>query len=106
MSMEQRMQEALKVFEIWANTSGWCKHHKMEPRIGDLDCPVEAEQYGMARQSFLTVFICALEARKFGCRFEECRGFSSRNLEGALKHLRQLHFDHKPFHCSSDGNTW
>lgn len=100
------MQDALRNFELWTNTSEWCKYQKMEPRIGDPDCPEEAEQYGMARQSFLTVFIRVLEVRRFGCRFEECRGFSSRDLEGALKHMRQHHFDHRPFHCSSNGGTW
>jgi hypothetical protein len=98
--MNQYMQEALKYFERWFNTSECCKHHTIEPRLGDIDCPVEAEQYGIARQSFLTVFISTLEDRKFGCRFEECHGFSTQTLEGALKHQRQHHFDHKPFHCS------
>jgi len=106
MSIEQTMLDALKFFELWANASEWCKHHKLEPRIGDPDCPVEAEQHGIARLSFFTVFICVLEDRKFGCRFEECRGFPSQNLEGALKHIRQHHFDHRPFHCSSNGVTW
>src|SRR5258706_11420151 len=106
MSMEQSMQDALKIFEIWVNTSEWCKYHKLEPRIGDPECPQEAEQHGMARQSSLTVFICILGVRRFGCRFEACRGFSSGTLEGALKHIRQHHFDHRPFHCSSNAGTW
>ena len=106
MSIEKCMQEALKVYELWFSTSEWCRNHTMEPRIGDLDCPAAAENDGMARQSFLTVFISILEVRKFGCRFEECREFSARTLEGALKHQRKHHFDHRPFRCSPHAGTW
>jgi len=100
------MQEALKALVLWFNTSDWCKHNTMEPRVGDLDCPVSAEEYGMARRSCLTVFVSALEAGNFGCRFEECFKFSTPNLNGAIKHQRQHHFNHKPFRCSSSGGTW
>jgi len=106
--MEPRMQEALKALALWFYTSDWCKHRRVEPLVGDLDCPVSAEQYGMVRQSFLTVFVSTLEAGNFGCRFEECPKFSTPTLNGAIKHQRQLHFNHKPFHCSSSssGGAW
>ena len=95
------MQEALKALALWFDTSEWCKYHRVEPRVGDTDCPAAAEQYGMARQSFLTVFVSVLEAGNFGCRFEECFQFSTSTLDSAIKHQRQHHFDHKPFHCSA-----
>ena len=100
------MLQALDRFEKWFNTSEWCAKQAMEPRIGDEDCPVDAEHYGMARESFLTVFISVLGVRQFGCRFENCHAFSTSTLEGALKHQRQHHFNHRPFHCSSNEGTW
>lgn len=104
--MEPGMQAALEALALWFDTSEWCKHHKVEPRVGDLDCPVAAEHLGMARHSFLTVFVSALEAGNFGCRFEGCFQFSTSTLDGAIKHQRQHHFDHKPFRCSSSGGAW
>jgi hypothetical protein len=104
--MHSCLQEALKNFERWSNTSEWCQNQTMEPRVGDPDCPASAEYYGIARQSFLTVFVSVLEGGQFGCRFEECPKFSTPTLDGALKHQRQGHFDHKPFHCSSGGGSW
>lgn len=103
--MNPCMQDALKSLALWFNTSDCHENHTMEPRVGDPDCPVAAELYGMARRSFLTVFVSVLEAGNFGCRFEECIKFSAPTVDGAVKHQRQHHFNHKPFHCPSSGGA-
>ena len=50
----------------------------------------------------LTAFVKQSEIQKenWECRFEDCRYFRVTSLEDAIRHVRYLHFDHRPFVCT------
>ena len=92
---EQEVNDLAGLYEA----ASWFHHNTFEPLIGDQDCPHQAERFGIPRRSCYTVFVECRAGRVFGCRFERCRGYSSRLLEEAVAHQRQHHFNHRPFVC-------
>jgi hypothetical protein len=87
--------------------SSWLRRNVPEPRIGDIDCPADAEEYGLRGQSCYTIFVTNRGSGDFGCIEEGCVTFSAKSRESALRHQRDYHFGHKPFVCTpSNGVAW
>jgi hypothetical protein len=92
--------EDLRTLEETYKTSDWLRGNRDEPLINDPDCPHLAQIYGLSRRSCLTVFVDTHDTG-YKCRFERCFSFTFKNLDEALKHLRQHHFGNRPFTCLS-----
>ena len=104
---EQQAIEDLETLEGRYMESAWLRANFLEPLIGDQDCPVLAQTYGLNRRSCLTVFIDTRDDRAYRCRFASCIPFTCKNLDDTLKHLRQTHFGNRPFAClPTNGTTW
>lgn len=96
----------LKTLEKSFRESTWLRGNHHEPLVGDPDCPYLAQAYGLSRRSCLSVFVDTHTAG-YKCRFERCFAFTFKNLDEALKHLRQHHFGNRPFVClPENGTTW
>jgi len=101
------MDVNLQKLEKAINTSTWLRDNEPEPRIGDRNCPAEADAYGTRGQSVYTAFIEDSDSDTYGCKYEACRAYSTRCMEEAVRHLRHHHFSHSPYLCiPASGNTW
>jgi len=100
MSSKQDLKALQKVF----NNQAWIRNHSLEPVVGHPLCPAGAETHGICGLSCFTAFVkeSATEGEegKWECRFEACRGSRVTSLEDAIRHVRYLHFDHRPFVCT------
>ena len=96
----------LTILEETYKEAPWLKENHREPLIGDPACPHLAQTYGLSRRSCLTVFIDARNDTSHKCRFERCFSFTFKNLDNALKHLRQHHFGNQPFVCLPTNGMW
>ena len=106
-NMDANMDANLQNLERIINTSDWLRNNELEPSIGERNCPAEADPYGTRGLSVYTAFIKNQDADTYGCKYEPCRAYSTRNMEEAIRHQRHHHFDHSPFVCvPTSGNTW
>jgi len=98
MSSEQDLKALQKAF----NETAWLRNHDLEPIVGHPHCPPDAEAHGICGLSCFTAFVkqSEIEIGKWECRFEECRYFRVTSLEDAIRYVRYLHFDHRPFVCT------
>jgi hypothetical protein len=104
---ERQAIKDLAALEETYTESLWVHSNQREPLVGDQSCNHLAQKYGLSRRSCLTVFIDARDDTACKCRFERCFPLTFNNIDGALKHLRQHHFDHRPFIClPTNGTTW
>jgi len=104
---ERKIIKELKKLEDHFNASDWLRNHRVEPLVGDLSCHYLAEKYGIGRASCYTVFVQVNEDDTYGCRHETCHAFRTPSLEGAVRHQRHDHFDHRPFECiPANGTQW
>ena len=102
-NMDANLQKLEKVI----NESAWLRANAPEPRIGDSDCPAEADSYGARGMSVYTAFIETQDGYTYTCKYEPCRAYSTRSMDEAVRHQRHHHFDHKPYLCvPASGNTW
>jgi hypothetical protein len=92
-------QQEVKELERAFNESSWLQNHHLEPPVGHPRCPAAAEVHGICGLSCYTALVKHYKNGAFGCRYEECRMFRVSSLEDAIRHLRYLHFDHRPFVC-------
>jgi len=94
-------KQNLKALEEAFNETDWLRNHSLEPVVGHCLCPPGAETHGIRGLSCFTAFVkkSEIEIEKWECRFEECRHFRVTFLEDAIRHVRFLHFDHRPFVC-------
>ena len=95
-------EEDLKALQEVFNETAWLRNHALEPVVGDPHCPPGAEVDGICGLSCFTAFVqqSEIDDEKWECRFEECRYFRVTSLEDAIRHVRYLHFDHRPFVCT------
>jgi hypothetical protein len=102
----QAIKDLTTLEEIYKKSS-WLRRNSVEPLIGDQECHHLAQEYGLSRRSCLTVFIHTSGDAGYKCRFERCSPLTFRNLEAALKHLRQHHFGNRAFVClPMNGAIW
>jgi hypothetical protein len=103
---EPRAVKDLTTLEEMYGKSAWLRGDSLEPLIGSQDCPDLAQTYGLTRHSCLTVFIDTQHSTSYKCRFVRCFSFTFKNLDAALKHLRQHHFGNRAFVCLPTNGTW
>jgi hypothetical protein len=104
---ERRAIQDLTTLEAAYKESTWLRHSSLEPLVGDQNCPHLAQTYGLHRRSCLTVFVDVGDDTSYKCRFERCLVFTFKDLNTALKHLRQHHFGNRAFVClPTNGTTW
>ena len=97
----------LKALEQSINMAIWLAENEHEPRVGDVDCPLLAEKYGINRKSCYTAFVEDKQDGRYGCRFETCYTFHVYSLDDAVRHQRDHHFNHRPFMCvPANGRLW
>ena len=99
--LPSKQYEELKRLEKIFNRCSWLLNELLEPVIGDPDCPPEAEKYGIRGTSCYTAFVEDHGDTTYGCRHEICHlhPFRFTSLDGAVRHQRYHHFDHRPFMC-------
>jgi len=93
------MNEDLQKLEQLIRTLNWfisCAH---EPNVGAPESSRLADNYGTRGQSLFTVFLEKKDGGVYKCAFERCSATFTRNLEGAIRHIRDHHFGHYPFSC-------
>ena len=79
-------------------TSSWAAEGRREPCIGDINCPVLAEQHAERGRSCFAVFVYALSNGGYGCLHERCyqdgtgRGPAFPSMGDAIRHQRRHHF--------------
>ena len=101
------MDENLQKLENIINASDWLRYNDPEPRIGNPNCPAEADQFGIRGESVFTAFVEDQNNGTYGCKYEPCHAYSTRSLEEAVRHQRHHHFNHSPYACvPTSGNTW
>ena len=87
--------------------SDWLRNNELEPRIGDANCPTEADPYGIRGLSVYTAFVKNQNGDTYGCNHELCNAYSTRSMEEAIRHQRIHHFDHSPYVClAATWNAW
>ena len=107
--MDQNLQDLqnLQELEKTINASAWLRDNDPEPRIGNPNCPAEADECGVRGESVYTAFVKQQDDGTYGCKYEACRAYSTRTLDDAVRHQRHHHFNHSPFACvPASGNTW
>ena len=96
----QKLKEIIKA-------SDWLRNNELEPRIGDANCPAEADPYGIRGLSVYTAFVRNQNGDAYGCNYELCGAYSTRTMEQAVRHQRIHHFDHSPYLClAATWNAW
>jgi hypothetical protein len=101
--MNKELQDLEKLIE----KSDYVVNNRLEPNVGDAGTPQLADKYGTRGQSIFTVFLKNKDDGAYGCKFERCLAYSTRNLDQAIRHIRHHHFNHFPFPCVPlNGNHW
>jgi hypothetical protein len=100
--------QEIKALEEAFKESSWLRNDTLEPTVGKPECPRAAEKHGINGMSCYTALVIDHGDKdkrgQYGCRYqetEECRKFRVGSLEDAVRHVRSLHFGHKPFGCTS-----
>ena len=98
---------SLRKLERIIDASAWLRDNEPEPRIGNPDCPAEANHYGLRGESVFTAFVEDHEDGTYGCKRQLCHVYSTRSLDEAIRHQRHHHFNHAPYVCvPASGSTW
>ena len=95
----QKMMEDLQNLEKLIEEEDWFKHNRHEPNVGAPESLKLADKYGTRGKSLFTAYVTEKEVGVYGCVYEPCFAFSTRNLEEAIRHIRHHHFSHTPFSC-------
>ena len=102
-----KMDQSLRRLERIIDASAWLRDNWPEPRIGNPDCPAEANQYGLRGESVFTAFVEDHEDGTYGCKRQLCHVYSTRSLDEAVRHQRHYHFNHAPYACiPASGAMW
>lgn len=87
--------------------SRWLANNDFEPIVGHPDCLAVADKYSARGVSCYSVFVRSCGSGTFGCAYDRCYRTEFRTVDGALRHLRSYHFNHRPFVCTpSSGKIW
>ena len=79
-------------------SSQWVAENRPEPCIGDIDCPILAERYGLRGRSCYSVFVYRRNDQRYGCLHDRCyqegspNGPGFRTMDKAVQHQRDHHF--------------
>jgi len=93
------MNKDLQELEELIRTLNWFINSAHEPTIGAPESPRLADNYGTRGQSLFVVFLEKKDGGVHECAFERCSATFTRNLEGAIRHIRDHHFRYYPFAC-------
>ena len=95
----QGMNEDLRELKECIEREDWFINNAHEPTAGAPESLTLADKYGIRGKSLFTAYVKENGEGVYGCVYEPCFAFSTRELEEAIRHIRDHHFNHSPFSC-------